>query len=417
MRTQTNCVTPSIGQVWKEHESPVWNDIAESETQEVTSFHNFEVDWSTFNEPNSEVENTEPEAQADTGEQTDQVDDFESTDIPDSIFGSMPSTPTDVTSLWGDFPVDANEAFADALDDLHNDNTFDDRILEETEVIVRQTVEIDGVQHYYLHKANWDDMIFIFDNPESKKEPVERYASVDTLKNDSANSPNSIQVSHEFLTPRITPQPPPDVISENDMWSEKSVSDRSSGSSIDEQEDEDEPSWDHRPKSKPRFRRLLKSMDSEMTVTAATSTSTPVTTPSPVSSLDRSKAAELFYDASRVSSLSDTSDTSEEIPLPPPPPPFGHRRQHSNISNLSSEDIDMLSDVERKELIREQLAECNYLPPLPSEPIYDYPCESDLTDGSSTPDNKPQLPHHGTRRPRPPPIPPRLSERRNKVLQ
>jgi hypothetical protein len=41
--------------------------------------------------------------------------DLESTDMPDSLFESDPSTPTDVTSLWGDFPADAEEAFADAL--------------------------------------------------------------------------------------------------------------------------------------------------------------------------------------------------------------------------------------------------------------------------------------------------------------
>ena len=61
---------------------------------------------------------------------------IDSTDVPDSLFGSVSSTPTDVTSMWGDFPQDAQEAFADAQEDVDRNNYFLDRIIEETMVKV-----------------------------------------------------------------------------------------------------------------------------------------------------------------------------------------------------------------------------------------------------------------------------------------
>ena len=57
--------------------------------------------------------------------------------MPESLFGSVSSTPTDVTSMWGDFPQDAQEAFADAQEDVDRKNYFLDRIIEETMVKVR----------------------------------------------------------------------------------------------------------------------------------------------------------------------------------------------------------------------------------------------------------------------------------------
>ena len=391
-----------------------------------------------------------------------QLDEFESTDIPDSIFGSLPSTPTDVTSLWGDFPADANEAFSDALEELQNENTYDDRILEETEVIVQQTVEIDGVQHFYLHKAKWDDMLFIFDNPVQNIQLEEgqmgksksRYTSIETLKNDSAKSPSSLVDT--FKTPRVSPEPssteiaapteipPKEVTSDNELWSDQSVSDRSSGSSVDEDENETDERISHASRPRSKFRRLLKSMGSEKTTTTATSTdsfstkiSSPATSRSPSPSvrnsllqqltnefINKPEQERLRYHSPSLSvseSLcSSTSDTSDDIKMDLE---VSHGRTRSN---LSTSDIDMLSDVERKVLIKEQLADYSYLPPLPSEPIYDFPYDSDVTDSDDTDDLTPRrryslpcdhIPRHAIRRPRPPPIPPRLSERTKKVLQ
>ena len=39
--------------------------------------------------------------------------------------------------MWGDFPQDAQEAFADAQEDVDRKNYFLDRIIEETMVKVR----------------------------------------------------------------------------------------------------------------------------------------------------------------------------------------------------------------------------------------------------------------------------------------
>ena len=423
-----------IGQVWRENESSVWNDLPESETaeqrDEVSGFDDFAVDWSAFDkprdvsiEPAAEGDDRSGGYSTDQGPNTDQVDEFESTDIPDSIFGSLPSTPTDVTSLWGDFPADANEAFADALDEFQTENSYSDRIIEETEVIVQQTIKIDGVEHYYLHKAKWDDMLFIFEPPpeaeESLAEPSSetRYSSIDTLKNDdSAKSPNSIV---EFRTPRMSPTLP---MSDNDLWSNNSISDRSSGSSQDEQDD-DELSPEKVSKSKSRkqgFRRLIKSNESEKTESESFDRRSSLdrrSSPehSPLPSVTVTSISEQVNDFKSInespdsaSLYSSTSDSSEDLPN-------FHARQRSN---LSSSDIDLLSDVERKELIKEQLQEFTYLPPLPDEPIYDFPYESDMSDNDIEPPTPPQLPQKPmppARRRRPPPIPLRLRERSQQV--
>ena len=71
---------------------------------------------------------------------------IDSTDVPDSLFGSVSSTPTDVTSMWGDFPQDAQEAFADAQEDVDRNNYFLDRIIEETMVKVSKI----GLQEFEL---------------------------------------------------------------------------------------------------------------------------------------------------------------------------------------------------------------------------------------------------------------------------
>ena len=106
--------------------------------------------------------------------------------------------------------------------------------------------------------------------------------------------------------------------------------------------------------------------------------------------------------------------------------------------------------MKRHELIKEQLAEIKYLPPLPSEPIYDFPYDSSEEPDTqilaemeesptlSQPEEKrtdkdkeniqsdcslasnisipaPVPARRSLRRQRPPPIPPRLSERRTQV--
>ena len=65
---------------------------------------------------------------------------------------------------------------------------------------------------------------------------------------------------------------------------------------------------------------------------------------------------------------------------------------------------------------KEQIAEFTYLPPLPSEPIYDFPYESDVsiyTDNENIKSTRlPATFPRPSRRQRPPPIPPRLAERK-----
>ena len=217
-------------------------------------------------------------------------------------------------------------------------------------------------------------------------------------------------------------------MSDNDLWSNNSISDRSSGSSQDEQDD-DELSGEKVAKAKSRkqgFRRLIKSNESEKTEGESFDRRSSLgrrssadrrssLEHSPLPSVTVTSISEQVNDFKSInespdsaSLYSSTSDSSEDLPN-------FHVRQRSN---MSSSDIDLLSDVERKELIKEQLQEFTYLPPLPDEPIYDFPYESDMSDNDIEPHVPPQLPKKTmppARRPRPPPIPLRLRERSQQV--
>ena len=259
-----------------------------------------------------------------------------------------------MTSLWGDFPADASEAFADALDELDAEavNNFCDRILEETEVTVSQTIVIDGVTHTYTHRAKWDDVLMIpglGGKPETEpaKSDPWKFASNETLRNDSPLPPvmEPVPDLHLFRTPRVSPQDVPLPDSDSDLWSNKSDSDRSSGSSLDENEEENHP----RAKSKRsnvEFRSLLRSLDSEFTTDSIRSNESSRTVsplpepPDPPPPLQSETVLQCLSDT--ISECSSTSTTSNEL-SPPFMPPLAHIRQNSN---MSSSDIDLLSDVE-----------------------------------------------------------------------
>ena len=270
-----------------------------------------------------------------------------------------------MTSLWGDFPADASEAFADALDDLDSEavNNFCDRILEETEVTVSQTLIIDGVTHTYTHHAKWDDVLMIPGlSKNSENEPAEtetaqvetnqggslKFASNETLQNDSPIPPIIKPVTEltPFRTPPVSPGAIPLPESDSDLWSNKSDSDRSSGSSLDENEEEFSP----RAKSKRsnlEFRNLLRSLDSEFTNDSIRSNESSRTVsplpapPDPPPELQSERNLQCLSDS--LSDCSSTSTTSNDELTPPFLPPLSHIRQNSN---LSSSDIDLLSDVE-----------------------------------------------------------------------
>lgn len=135
-----------------------------------------------------------------------------------------------------------------------------------------------------------------------------------------------------------------------------------------------------------------------------------------------------------------TNSNAENSSTKDPQDSFGHRRENSNVSSASgkssiqseidrlsqtgmvSEDIKItkysLSDVEnnpesiteRNNLIAEQINENHDLPPVPSTPIFErLSISSSLRSGSNF------RSQHLVRRNCPPPIPPRLSERRKKV--
>ena len=126
----------------------------------------------------------------------------EFTDVPDSVFGSLPSTPTDVTSLWDDLPADANEAFKDFPADSSTDffprpptsikpvseasyattgilndrvNNYDDRILEESEFTVTKVIEKDGVRETFIHKFEWSEELMLFPEVSSQVDPEEKF--------------------------------------------------------------------------------------------------------------------------------------------------------------------------------------------------------------------------------------------------
>ena len=152
----------------------------------------------------------------------------EFTDVPDSVFGSLPSTPTDVTSLWDDLPADANEAFKDFPADSSTDffprpptsikpvseasfattgilndrvNNYDDRILEESEFTVTKVIEKDGVRETFIHKFEWSEELMLFPKDSSQIDSEQKLKiDDDTMENEIDFEEPSLELDHEPIT-------------------------------------------------------------------------------------------------------------------------------------------------------------------------------------------------------------------------
>ena len=152
----------------------------------------------------------------------------EFTDVPDSVFGSLPSTPTDVTSLWDDLPADANEAFKDFPADSSTDffprpptsikpvseasyattgilndrvNNYDDRILEESEFTVTKVIEKDGVRETFIHKFEWSEELMLFPEAGSQIDAEEKSKiEEDRTENEIDFDEPSLELDHEPIT-------------------------------------------------------------------------------------------------------------------------------------------------------------------------------------------------------------------------
>lgn len=176
-----------MGHVWSEPESPTIDDVTFEKTE-------FDVDWSVF-EKEAEQSSLSAEdflppppplpifTNPVIGDQDDvftKDDVFESKE--DSLFGSLPSTPTDVTSLWDDLPGDASEAFKDMdlepqtqrtitpslLTSICDDiNPHSNMLLEESRMTIRKTVVgADGVRETFTHAIEWSNQLLLFEPAE-----------------------------------------------------------------------------------------------------------------------------------------------------------------------------------------------------------------------------------------------------------
>ena len=140
----------------------------------------------------------------------------------------MPSTPTDVTSLWDDLPADANEAFKDFPADSSTDffprpptsikpvseasyattgilndrvNNYDDRILEESEFTVTKVIEKDGVRETFIHKFEWSEELMLFPEASSQIDPEEKSKiEEDRTENEIDFDEPSLELDHEPIT-------------------------------------------------------------------------------------------------------------------------------------------------------------------------------------------------------------------------
>ena len=152
----------------------------------------------------------------------------EFTDVPDSVFGSLPSTPTDVTSLWDDLPADANEAFKDFPADSSTDffprtptsikpvseasyattgilndrvNNYDDRILEESEFTVTKVIEKDGVRETFIHKFEWSEELMLFPETSSQVDHDEKFKTENqSIENEIEFEEPSLELDLEPIT-------------------------------------------------------------------------------------------------------------------------------------------------------------------------------------------------------------------------
>ncbi|CBY22014.1 unnamed protein product [Oikopleura dioica] len=243
--------------------------------------------------------------------------------------------------MWGDFPQDAQEAFADAQEDVDRKNYFLDRIIEETMVKVTHEVTLDGIHHSYHHQATWQNILSLPINDRDAPDPSEAGSS-------SRSSSRS-------------------------DWSSNSSNISSTSSS--------------------------KSSDS-----ISTPRGLPPEDLSPTSSLSKSRPP------SRSRNSKEENESANGIQRL-----YRHCRDNSNISSTSGKSsiqsgIDRMSQTDRESLISEQIKEHKDLPPIPSTPILDrLNISSSLRSGDSF---RSQL----VRRNCPPPIPPRLSERRKKAV-
>ena len=150
----------------------------------------------------------------------------EFTDVPDSVFGSLPSTPTDVTSLWDDLPADANEAFKDFPADSSTDffprpptsikpvseasyattgilnervNNYDDRILEESEFTVTKVIEKDGVRETFIHKFEWSEELMLFPDATSQVDEKSKN-EIQSIENEIEFEEASLELDLEPIT-------------------------------------------------------------------------------------------------------------------------------------------------------------------------------------------------------------------------
>ena len=184
-RTSRSSKEKRMGHVWSDPESePTLDDVLSSSAQKT----DFDVDWSVFErEAEQSTLSAEdflpppppPPLPIFTNPSIgDQDDPFKKEE--DSIFGSLPSTPTDVTSLWDDLPGDASEAFKDmdfeprtqrtitpsALTNLE-DNPHNNLIIEESRMTIKKVVVgADGVRETFTHAIEWNNELILFEKPE-----------------------------------------------------------------------------------------------------------------------------------------------------------------------------------------------------------------------------------------------------------
>ena len=192
-RTSKSSREKRMGHVWSEPDTT--EDVWASSTQKTE----FDVDWSVFEREAQQLNENDLSAEdflppppppplpiftnpivGDQGDPSSKSKEENS----DSVFGSLPSTPTDVTSLWDDLPGDASEAFKDF--DLEPQtqrtitpvrlevtegsllNPHSDKVLEESRLTIKKVVvSPDGVRETFTHTMEWSNQLILFDEPKT----------------------------------------------------------------------------------------------------------------------------------------------------------------------------------------------------------------------------------------------------------